>query len=254
MNDAIQTQVEVHLAINKLIAKGFKGLTNTLVDIEQSLTKVVNQMSHESDTNNITKLEMEYLQLKNRFFYQKLAVNNDVQQADYLAKRAVVLLDQMRANIKLQESQSSNEMAEILRIDVQQLELFSAILQNEKPRKSLHYIGSLLSNVERNIKRKWHTIELEIKQLELKKKIPHESYYTTMTFGQVLQIVLNNLRAQGKFSLANEIEQLANYVIGLEKIKTSGKYRGTQMENTLDQTIRVNKNKLVSIINQLINQ
>lgn len=78
-----------------------------------------------------------------------------------------------------------------------------------------------------------------------------ESYYQ-ISFTAVLNTVLANLRAEGRNTLADQINELALYVIGLERIKESGVYRGTEMERTLDRTISENKQKLVDIINALI--
>ena len=104
-------------------------------------------------------------------------------------------------------------------------------------------------NIE--LQKKMHAMEFEIKILNLKSK-PHEQFYQTISFQELLVVVVNNLRTQGRYTLANQIQELGLYVIGLEKIKASGIYQGTEMEKTLDNNIKINKTKLITIINQLI--
>lgn len=104
---------------------------------------------------------------------------------------------------------------------------------------------------EQNVYRKLSSIENKLKILNISQK-PHESYYQSLTFSQVLNLVLKNLRDQGQNALANQIQELAQYIIGLERIKASGVYAGTEMERTLDRNILENKKKLVNIINALV--
>lgn len=253
LKDAAQVQADLHATIAKITAKGFKGMTDNLSDIEQSIAGIVAKLSKEIDQQNITKLSMEFLQLKNRLFYEQMSVDSDVLQSDTLAKKAAILIDQIKEDIKALEAAKMLSQAEVLKIDLQQLELFSVILKKETTREPLHYIESLLSAVERNMARKLSSVELELKRIRVEKK-PSESYYQviTITFNQALNMVLNNLRAEGKFKTADDIQQLALYVSGLEKMKASGAYRGTEMEHTLDMNIRVKKTQLINIINQML--
>lgn len=110
---------------------------------------------------------------------------------------------------------------------------------------------TLMTIAEQNVQQKFLSIENKLKLLNIS-QTRHESYYQSLTFSQVLNSVLNSLRAQGQYTLANQIQELAQYIIGLERIKASGVYTGTEMERTLDQKILENKTKLVNIINALL--
>lgn len=74
----------------------------------------------------------------------------------------------------------------------------------------------------------------------------------TLTFDQVLNTVLSNLRVEGQFQLADKIEHLAKYIIELERIKALGTYKGTDTERILDKMIMDKKNELIAIVAQLI--
>lgn len=110
---------------------------------------------------------------------------------------------------------------------------------------------SLMTVADQKVHQKFLSIENTLKRLNISQK-PHETFYQSLTFTQVLDLVLKNLRAQGQYALANQIQELALYVIGLERIKASGVYAGTEMERTLDRNIQENKAKLIAIINALI--
>lgn len=148
-----------------------------------------------------------------------------------------------RAHLKTRDTlENSTHSQSVLKATIIALE------QNGVP---LQRFLTLMTTAEQNVHQRLLSVENKVKLLNVSQK-PHESYYQSLTFAQVLNLVLKNLRAQGQNALANQIEELAQYIIGLERIKASGVYAGTEMERTLDRNILVNKRKLVDIINSLI--
>ena len=150
---------------------------------------------------------------------------------------------------KLKEFKKSKKF--IQNIHVQQLKLFASLFKNEGHIAPIHNVDSQSSTNDRNVVLKLKSNENQLKRLN-KTKEKRSYYQTVVSFDQALDIVLRNLRAEGRNQTADQIEELALYVSGLEQVKASGLYKGTEMEQTLDANIQVNKAKLINIINQLL--